>query len=1067
MRKLTIIMFLNIVLCIICSLTDSCFALNCNDIDLNAVKYEIKRDDKIIIISFNDYYFAKAEYIDGPEITIETFKKKENSIGDDYIKEVATECYIKTFEFVEDAVLNEKKQIKITTKSDWKLSPKERAKKQKKNEVYFSYAYDESELVSYKKNKYISINFQKKYFKSITSKIKDNEITFSFKFWQITYDDLKKIRQQTEQIVKTFEFVKDAKWIVQENDDILIIKINNGWTLTHKNGASFSNELYYNYKKVDKKTESDSDKKFGGNVGSDKKAALSDRSCFFVFDDENDINQEEIAKILNPKIFNIRQIRGQQGEFEVALKETVKGKNKKQLFNSPYHKFIIIPETDNQLNIKTKKLDFYIDGEKLDSYVMVYFIDKKDITKAIVGPPVFNPSGNSFKDVINVYSQVEEPYIVEVNRKLYTFKAESLEDKEDIVQAHLSPYRIQIVFENTMKRDEFLTTECKSNFYAKSIKNLTVSLNISPRIFGNKNSLKCGSNIYEFIERKPGKKREWAYYDVKTINEYNVILQETEDVLQEIFKDSFLSTISSDDKISDFQFKYYASSKPEIELKGHIKNEFKELYEIKKSTNNRIFVKTKEIVITGIPSSLESLPYGSNQINLDGSLTRFSYQALKNEKESIILSEWSNYLVQKYSFFHDNRTNKFKLNIFPGNVTFSLHPDYRKRSDNYLDEFKNFWEELPTGIIDSRNLLPSGYEYQRSGPLSSPLENIYSTDNYEISDNTCVGNNLKCFTVTPKFKIYNAIVKFYEKPFTIENKIEKKQTYLPNDVFLYNGNRSVALNKQRYTKDYILSIKTDTTETKDSLVEKLKNYTVIDEREIYSIKHIENENEVGYGDSIVVKYDLMNKKDRVLLIYYPLQYRTSYRSLIPEKKFKNMKMFMDADLGSFVSEIQRKGVYSNIYLRFAESSRYFIDYMKSKTESYKKSDNKADIKDVLSPLQDKTSYDSPDYLWRDEIITGDYENYMQGSTTLIDVVYLDRMSTVSDIINKFRGLEGINLYLVNFVRGKRIEELISKRISNIKNILNNFKIVIIRIDKLEDLYKDGKSIFDKTKISRF
>ncbi len=187
---------------------------------------------------------------------------------------------------------------------------------------------------------------------------------------------------------------------------------------------------------------------------------------------------------------------------------------------------------------------------------------------------------------------------------------------------------------------------------------------------------------------------------------------------------------------------------------------------------------------------------------------------------------------------------------------------------------------------------------------------------------------------------------------------------------------------------------------------------------------------------------------RILLIYYPLQYSTSYRSALINDLGEDVSILhkLDKAFLNFIEELRQKKIYSKIFVRFSESDKGFADIRKK------------DIRKFL--FRDKVFYDSPDCFWSSESFRHDYIRYIQNTKAFIDVIYFDSVSSTTSIINKFRSFRDSTICLVNFVKPGRCRFSQNR----LRKHLDRFQHIKIYTDRLG---RRSVNLFDSEKIGNF
>jgi len=264
-----------------------------------------------------------------------------------------------------------------------------------------------------------------------------------------------------------------------------------------------------------------------------------------------------------------------------------------------------------------------------------------------------------------------------------------------------------------------------------------------------------------------------------------------------------------------------------------------------------------------------------------------------------------------------------------------------------------------------------------------------------------------------------AQLSFCQKPFMGREKI----VYLPKEAMLCDpAGHPVQLkqNGKTYVLDYAHKVYGN---QPGAVIDPFKGYSLKEGTGNYRIEYSEY---TELGNHAQVRYELRNTSNRILIIYYPLQYTTSYRTRIPTEKYSDVLIKLDQGLRNFLTRLQREEIYDNVFIRFAERDEKFVR-------------GNTDINPFL--FMDAEYYESPEFEWSNEAFNRDYRNYIQNTTAFVDVIYLDSISTTTGILNRFRNHSKARIYFINFVRGDRI---------NVKRLaeLDNFTVRTITFEQL-------------------
>ncbi len=192
-----------------------------------------------------------------------------------------------------------------------------------------------------------------------------------------------------------------------------------------------------------------------------------------------------------------------------------------------------------------------------------------------------------------------------------------------------------------------------------------------------------------------------------------------------------------------------------------------------------------------------------------------------------------------------------------------------------------------------------------------------------------------------------------------------------------------------------------------------------------------------------------DKQERILIVYYPLQLNTSYRSVIIDdydSDFNEILHMIDKKFLDLVTSLHQSKVYDSIMVKIAEKEKMLINLEEESIAKYL--------------FMEKSFYDSPDYYCNSESFYKDYINYIQNTKAFIDIIYFDSISDATSIVNKFRYFNDSNVYFINFMKSEKIR--INKK--RLKNKLDNFRYEQINISQLG---VKQKTILNHSKIANF
>lgn len=203
-------------------------------------------------------------------------------------------------------------------------------------------------------------------------------------------------------------------------------------------------------------------------------------------------------------------------------------------------------------------------------------------------------------------------------------------------------------------------------------------------------------------------------------------------------------------------------------------------------------------------------------------------------------------------------------------------------------------------------------------------------------------------------------------------------------------------------------------------------------------------------NEIIQKYILKDKEDRVIIIYYPLLFdASSYRDIFKKEEDK-ITSILDKQFLKFLSELNDKNIYSQIYVRV---NNKLINF----------SEDRKELKENL--FLNKKYYDEEykNYYISSSNIDDDFENYLKNVSSKIDIIYFSNFQSFINIENIFQKFtdKDIKIYLINFVKYKNMKK-------NFKNKnLNNIEIELFSRDDIVNNSNGFEKIINRDKVFKF
>ena len=297
-------------------------------------------------------------------------------------------------------------------------------------------------------------------------------------------------------------------------------------------------------------------------------------------------------------------------------------------------------------------------------------------------------------------------------------------------------------------------------------------------------------------------------------------------------------------------------------------------------------------------------------------------------------------------------------------------------------------------------------------------------------------------------KPYNVVFKFYEKPFISQ---DKQQIHLPADLQPY-GNKGSLLVLDKESMNYYLPFKKVCNSYDiESIGNFAKGYFYARDKNFKIV--FDTHKEIESQAVIELHYFLRNRLKRILFVYYPLQYSTSYRSKIIDDN-SEIAFKMDAGLRKFITDIHKKDIYDNIYIRFASDKTVSI-LQRGLTG----------INEFL--FLDREIYDAPEYLWCDDLLENDYNHKnMHYTTAYIDILYFGTISSASRIVDKFKEMKNVRIYFINFIDRDRAGKIKKKKLAKLE-ILHHAPVALCLPTSLKKFGNAFRNAFNPDKIENF
>ena len=338
----------------------------------------------------------------------------------------------------------------------------------------------------------------------------------------------------------------------------------------------------------------------------------------------------------------------------------------------------------------------------------------------------------------------------------------------------------------------------------------------------------------------------------------------------------------------------------------------------------------------------------------------------------------------------------------------------------YLGDFKLQWSLSGSGyqLVD----VASGFEIK--GPTKSPFVFPESIEGFTYEKVNCE-DAILCYEIRPNYEYVDVNIDFWVNEFQKEPRVFPP----PDKLKLFWANEE-SIEVKTSEEKWAFSLRVQSSGIKD-FRNRLKGIYGIDSDGINLAKHREIKN--NQDGSWNVSLNLYSSKDRVLIIYYPLQYRTSFRSSAMHQKEDDQAdskvyagfRYLDSQLQDLVEELDKQEIYSKIFFRF--SDHHFVEY---NTPGFSQ----------VKLMKGYDYYDKDDYSWSDSGFYGDYDREIDPTTTYVDVLFFGSFGSATQLKSRFsnRTEAAKSIHVVNFLNEKQKSRFKEDRLSGTN--LNHFPV---------------------------
>jgi len=717
-----------------------------------------------------------------------------------------------------------------------------------------------------------------------------------------------------------------------------------------------------------------------------------------------------------------------------------------KLFKHPFDKFINISNDANIYTMIPKNLQ--VDTSVPDVLSLDFYNSDKETIRGL--PPINVNREVTFIDYIETLIQIvnnnlpESHYFLAKRRgHIFEFlRDDQTTTTERLISITLVEHKEIIQFSNERLKNTFIN-DCNNIEYSEdSSSNLKLLLNDrnALSVISGEDSLRkivCSPNITYFFSKIAGS--DTYSYDRRAIIRTFQTLQDTL-----INCPDFIDLTIGEDYHTE-------NSDPSGELRELIDSNLRNFIRINiDPTHLKITFLPKEFVIAHSNSSEYMHLFTSDDEIIDNKIRCTTFQKLNNQKVNL-LENWKKYLIRDYSIEATPDNETIRITFSKGYAKFVLDRVYRNNS-LFIKDFNNDFNRLTSPnnkIMDNSSIRASfgakkpDYANYISGPIQAEISIPQELTKYSFNpqDDTHTPF-LYTYIVTPRFDYFKIKFKFYKKLFREERSLtiypsrsRVMQIYYSNtpyeisvdpglrNTYLSNSSKKILHNQPDHLEQFFNNYKLPASLS--------RQYSIV-----YFNSIINNPQKTILGE-----FYLKDNMNKILIVYYPLQYTTSYRGTFPvdDRKDKYINS-IDRKFRHFLAKLLEDNIYNKIFVRYANS------LLLEANANYERT--------IQHLFHEKRHYEHQNYNWNNNLLIDDYRLDIQNTSSVVDIIYLGAIRTKRNILGKFKNFSGINkLYFLNIVSPQ-----IFRHIGNIPAQINQthpfIKVININFNNFEDTNYD-------------
>jgi hypothetical protein len=206
-------------------------------------------------------------------------------------------------------------------------------------------------------------------------------------------------------------------------------------------------------------------------------------------------------------------------------------------------------------------------------------------------------------------------------------------------------------------------------------------------------------------------------------------------------------------------------------------------------------------------------------------------------------------------------------------------------------------------------------------------------------------------------------------------------------------------------------------------------------------------------DKVKIAASVKDPNHRVLLVYYPLNFSSTYRGqLFDNDAFKLDLAFMKL-CNAIMRESERFNYSGGFYVRLAEDKLLSIQGKPKKL--------------IRELFREEEYYDNnPEFEWSTQSIEQDYKELVDSSSSTVDIIVIDSITSTRKVKKLFKKKKSSKIFLINLMPKKKWTGKRQKRFKKLKSNKDMQHVYVHNIP-FESQKDIKKGLFDIGKIEAF